>query len=251
MIQLAIEKGAGIEQLERLMDLQERWERNEARKAFVAAMAQFKASRPTIYKNKQVGYDSKKSNGGRTQYEHATLDNIDEILGEHLSRVGISYRWRTRNLENNWVEVTCVLTHELGHSEETTLRGPADQSGSKNIIQAVGSTITYLERYTLLAATGTTVRGMDDDGQGGAAAERVQAAIEQRQSNAPQQGQSTITAQQKGQLINAARKAGYDEAFVCRKASVQRLEDLAAARFQGALAFLQSLPAAQQQGAQQ
>ena len=42
MLQVAVEKGASVEQLERLMALQERWEANEAKKEFVAAMTRFK-----------------------------------------------------------------------------------------------------------------------------------------------------------------------------------------------------------------
>jgi hypothetical protein len=53
----------------------------------------------------------------------------------------------------------------LGHSEETTLSAPSDTTGSKNPIQAIGSTITYLERYTLLALTGLATYDQDDDAQ--------------------------------------------------------------------------------------
>jgi hypothetical protein len=59
--------------------------------------------------------------------------------------------------------VTCILTHEKGHSEETSLQGPPDTSGSKNSIQAVGSSVTYLCRYTLLAACGLAA-SEDTDG---------------------------------------------------------------------------------------
>jgi hypothetical protein len=36
----------------------------------------------------------------------------------------------------------------------------------KNAIQQVASTTTYLQRYTLLAITGMSTKGMDDDGRG-------------------------------------------------------------------------------------
>jgi hypothetical protein len=59
----------------------------------------------------------------------------------------------------------------MGHSEEgAVLEGAPDTSGSKNSIQAVGSTVSYLERYTLLAATGLAAKDQDDDGRGGAPA---------------------------------------------------------------------------------
>jgi hypothetical protein len=56
----------------------------------------------------------------------------------------------------------------MGHSELTKMTAPSDTSGQKNSIQAIASTITYLQRYTLLAATGLTTKDMpDDDGKGG------------------------------------------------------------------------------------
>jgi ERF superfamily len=70
--------------------------------------------------------------------------------------------------------VTCILTHQMGHSEETTLAGAPDNSGSKNSIQAIGSTVTYLERYTLLAATGLAAANGDNDGQGAPKWEKLQ-----------------------------------------------------------------------------
>jgi enoyl-[acyl-carrier-protein] reductase (NADH) len=56
-----------------------------------------------------------------------------------------------------------VITHEQGHSETTSLSAGADDSGKKNNIQAIASTVSYLERYTFLAATGLTAKDMDDD----------------------------------------------------------------------------------------
>ena len=54
----------------------------------------------------------------------------------------------------------------MGHSESTTLQSPPDASGGKNSIQAIGSAVTYLSRYTLLAITGLATGENEDDGQG-------------------------------------------------------------------------------------
>lgn len=163
MLQIAVEKGTDLDQLDKLMALQERWEANEARKAFVVAKAAFKAESPTISKNKHVGFDSSRG-GGRTDYYHATLDNVTNELGPLLAEHGLSYSWETDQPEGGQISVTCVLTHVAGHSERVTLTAAADSSGNKNSIQAVGSTVTYLQRYTLLAITGTATAGEDSDG---------------------------------------------------------------------------------------
>jgi hypothetical protein len=44
--------------------------------------------------------------------------------------------------------------------------GPPDTGGAKNAIQARASAKTYLERYTLLAATGLASANSDNDGNG-------------------------------------------------------------------------------------
>ena len=158
LIQLAVEKGANVDQLERLMALQERWEANEARKAFGAALAAFKAAPPSITKNKHVAF-------GNTKYDHATLDNVADTIGASLTPHGLSHRWEVEQTADR-IRVSCVLQHVQGHAERVSMEAPADSSGQKNSIQAIGSTVTYLQRYTLLAATGMAAKGMDDDGGG-------------------------------------------------------------------------------------
>ena len=154
---LAIEKG-DLDKVEKMMELQERHEANDARKAYVAAMAAFKADPPKIDKDASVKY-------GQTAYKHATLGNVADKINKGLSKQGLSAAWQTEQKEKAIV-VTCKITHILGHSESTTLEAGADTSGAKNSIQAIGSTITYLQRYTLLSLAGLATEEMDDDGAG-------------------------------------------------------------------------------------
>lgn len=160
MLQIAVQQGADIDKLSKLMDLQERWEANEARKAFVTAMSAFKANPPDIFRNKHVSFTTQK---GKTEYNHATLDQVSIAIGIALSQHGLSHRWVTDQAEGK-IRVTCVITHSRGHSESVSLQSSADDSGGKNSIQAIGSAVTYLQRYTLLASTGMAVQDHDDDG---------------------------------------------------------------------------------------
>lgn len=158
LVALAVQQGTNIDQLERLMALQERWEANEARKAFVSALAAFKANPPTLEKNKAVAF-------GNTRYSHATLDHVTDTIAAALTKHGLSHRWEVEQSDGK-IRVSCVLQHILGHSERVTMEAGADTSGQKNSIQAIGSTVTYLERYTLLAATGLAAKDQDNDGAG-------------------------------------------------------------------------------------
>lgn len=159
MLDQAIARGADINVLEKLMGLQERWEANQARKAFDAAMADAKAKIPPILKNRKVDFTSQK---GRTNYRHEDLGEIAKTVDPILAEFGLSYRFNTETVGGT-VSVTCIVSHRDGHSERNMLSGAHDQSGNKNSIQAVGSTITYLQRYTLKAALGLAASN-DDDG---------------------------------------------------------------------------------------
>lgn len=162
-LQYAIQHGADPATLEKMMELQERWEANEARKAYNAAMAAFKANPPRITKDKHVKYPTK--TGGTTDYKHATLGNVVSTISASLSEHGLAATWKTETMDNGAVKVTCRISHEAGHFEETSLTSAPDASGGKNAIQAVGSAVSYLSRYTILALCGLATYE-DDDGAG-------------------------------------------------------------------------------------
>ncbi len=60
--------------------------------------------------------------------------------------------------------MTGALRHEAGHKEEATLELPVDTTGDKNAVQAVGSTMSYGQRYVARMLLNLTSRGDDDDG---------------------------------------------------------------------------------------
>lgn len=152
MLSRALERGADLSVLEKLMDLQERHEKNEGRKAFDAAISDAKSSIRPVTKNR-------KGHNGKYADMAAYAKEVDPILASH----GLSYRFRTK--QEGAVTVTCIIAHRDGHSEETTLSAESDKSGNKNSIQAIGSTLTYLCRYTLITALGLASELDDDDGQ--------------------------------------------------------------------------------------
>jgi hypothetical protein len=152
MVQHAIERGASIEVIGRMMDFQERWDRTQARKAFDAAIAEAKAEISPVIRN-ATGHNNKR---------YADFAAIARAVDPIISKHGLSYRFRTAQTDR--IAVTCVLSHRDGHFEETTLVGPPDKTGSKNDIQAIGSTLTYLQRYSLVQALGLAAAN-DDDGK--------------------------------------------------------------------------------------
>ncbi|MEG3182654.1 ERF family protein [Novilysobacter erysipheiresistens] len=163
MIETMVARGGDLSNLDKMLDLQIKWEANEARKAYVAAMAAFKAEPMEILKRKLVSFTTR--DGDTTSYTHAELADVTDVVVPTMGKHGLSHRWDVKQ-EGGQITVACTITHALGHSESVSLSAGGDSSGKKNAIQQVASTITYLERYTLLAATGMATKGMDDDGRG-------------------------------------------------------------------------------------
>ncbi|HEY5800929.1 MAG TPA: ERF family protein [Burkholderiaceae bacterium] len=162
IVRYAIDKGASLDAIEKLMELQVKFEANEARKQYVADMAEFKRNPPTIVKDHQVSFGT---GSGKTQYMHATIGNVTGKIIASLAQHGFSHSWNTAQRDGR-ISVTCTITHRLGHSESVMLESSPDKSGGKNDIQAIVSAQTYLQRHTLLAATGLATHDQaDDDGQ--------------------------------------------------------------------------------------
>jgi uncharacterized membrane protein len=207
MLDRAVASGAPIEVLEKLMGLQERWEANQARKAFDEAIAEAKAEIPPIIKNR-TGHNDKR---------YADIAALATVVDPIISQQGLSYRFRTVQ-EGSVISVTCVLSHRAGHSEDHTLSGPADTSGSKNAIQAIGSTLTYLQRYSLIQALGLAASN-DDDGAAAGAGE-------------------AISDEQIAQLRKAIKDFDADETKIAAFAKVETIEEIPAQLFDKAVAAL-------------
>ena len=218
MLSRALERNADIGVLEKLMDLQERWQAGQARKAFDAAIASAKAEIKPVKKTTRVFYHSKDKDKGPTDYHHETMADIAREVDPVLAKYGLSYRFRTKQAEGN-VCVTTILSHRDGHCEETMLMAAPDSSGGKNGIQAIGSAITYLQRYGVKAALGLAA-APDDDG---------------RKADAPR----TISEQQVDELIALADDTNADKVKICKWLKVDSIADIAAADFQKAKNALQ------------
>jgi len=151
LIARAQASNASIEQMSQLFELQLRYEANEERKAYNVAMSAFRSSCPDIAKTRK-GHNGK----------YAGLAETIQVINPVLARNGLSHQWKTEQADSG-VKVTCIVTHVLGHSEQTTLAAAGDKSGGKTDIHALASTISYLERYTLFAMLGLAGQEMDDD----------------------------------------------------------------------------------------
>lgn len=161
LLEQAIAKGVDMQQLKELMDLQERWEKKEAKKAFLDALSKFQTLVPVIRKNRTAKINSQK---GAYSYKFADLGVITNTIKHALNECGLSYRWEFQESAGK-LKVTCKISHRDGHTEITEMEAGVDTSGYKNDIQQKGSTHTYLERYTLIGGLGLSTADEDNDGQ--------------------------------------------------------------------------------------
>jgi hypothetical protein len=155
LLAAAVDKDLDIDKLGKLMELQRQWQSDQDRKLFFESLSKFQSQCPEIRKNKVVSF-------GETKYQYAPLSDIERQIKELMWECGLTKRWETKE-EGDKITVTCIITHVAGHSESTTMSAKADDSGKKNLIQARGSSITYMQRYTLIGALGIGTADNDID----------------------------------------------------------------------------------------
>lgn len=175
MIMVAIKEGR-IEMLEKLMALQERWKANIALEKYNEARSIFQKIGPDLQKNVKVSYKAK-NNNTMVEYKYQDLPDIAKQIRGALAECGLAYDWDQKE-DGVDIKVRLVIRHSGGHVERGEwLSAKLDSSGGKEGIHAKGSTITYLQRYTLKAGLGLSSADPDDDGR---LAVRHQSAVEER-----------------------------------------------------------------------
>lgn len=155
----ASNKDVDVAKLEKLLDMQERIMAKNAEMAFNAAMAQMQAELPKISERGEIIVN------GQLRSRYAKFEDINEAVKPVLQKHGFAVSFKT-DTTGNVVKVTGILTHREGHREQTDMVLPVDVSGSKNPVQAVGSSVSYGKRYVMEALLNLTSGGQDDDGKG-------------------------------------------------------------------------------------
>jgi hypothetical protein len=204
-----------VDKLQKLLEVKERWDANEARKAFSEAFAAFKSEAVTIVKNTEV------KDGPLKGKKHANLFDVVVAVTPALSAHGLAMSWNITRDEKDWIEVTCSLRHVGGHSESVSMGSGPDTGPGRNAIQARASAKSYLERYTATAILGLAAKDADDDGRGGGQAEY-------------------ITESQAADLRALADEVGADRAKFLAYMKVEKIADITSAEYTKAVRALES-----------
>lgn len=210
LIARAIDKGADVETLERLVGLAERMQATVARTAYTTALAEFQARCPEIKRNRTNAFL-----GSR----YASLGQLIRTTRPVLAELGLTATFRTETLHDPpRVSTVCVLTHAMGHSESsgaveipvpTAGAGEMNERGNvkgANPAQRIGIAVQYSRRYAYQNVLGVNA---EDDTDGARRDDR--AASQEAPERAESAAEGVITDNQGKRLFAIARGAGWKD----------------------------------------
>jgi hypothetical protein len=171
IVMAAIQRNLDPALIEKMMDLAERNERNVAKKGHFSAVAKFKKNIPTVIKDAL--------NASKNPY--ATAGNLLGAVNPVLAEYGLSVNFKIKDSEDHkFMTVTAILSHELGHSDESSMTFEIETTGAKGAAvmtktHARMSTLTYAIRGTFSAVVGIAAIDPkhDDDGFAATAPEYI------------------------------------------------------------------------------
>jgi len=213
-----------IDKMERLLEMQERVIARRSKAEFDAALAILQPTLPQVDRKGNIVIRDKANAEKIIQSTpYALWEDINTAIGPKLAEHGFALSFRTGTTTEGKITVTAVLSHTGGHREETTITLMHDSSGSKNSVQAVGSSISYGKRYTaglLLNITSRAPGDADDDGT--------------------KAGANPVSDEQVASLQSLIVEVGADIPRFLKFFNIGRLEDLPADKFDVAVRKLKA-----------
>lgn len=214
---LAKDPAVDVTKLEKLMELQERAIARDAKAQFVSAMAAAQAEM------KAVATDS---DNPQTRSRYASYEALDRALRPIYSKHGFALSYDTDDSPKpEHVRVLCEVMHIGGHSKTYHADMPADGKGAKGgdvmtKTHAVGSAMSYGQRYLLKGIFNVRVGEDDDDGNAAT-------------------GLPVISPEQCCLLDDLITEVGADKAKFLRYFKVRVLEELPQQAYKDAIAALE------------
>jgi hypothetical protein len=211
LLAMAVEKGADPDQLGKLLDLQERFERNEAAKAFGVALAKFQAACPPIVKNRSIDL------GGGKGPLYANLDDIIRVVAPVLRDCGLAVTFSASITDAGMLRAVCKV-HCGAHVEVSEITLPVPAQMRVNDTQKMGAALSYAKRYALCAALNIVVTDEDNDA----------AALDME----------FVTDAQAQEIVDLLKKKGKQLDGFCAWAQVASVNELSVAKYREAKAML-------------
>lgn len=222
IVRAASDPAVDVDKFERLMGMYERITANKAKATFDAALSAMQPELPVVDRRGKIVIRDKNDRTTIIQSTpYALFEDINEAIGPVMARHGFAVSFRVGLAQDGKITVTGILSHREGHREETMIALPHDSTGSKNSVQAIGSSTSYGKRYTLCALLNITTRGEDDDG---------------KKAGDPE----FITPEQVERIQLLIVETGSDIQRYCKHMKVARIEEITVKKFDDAIAALEA-----------
>lgn len=145
LLQMAVESGADVEKLEKLMDLQERWEANQAAKEFNVSMAAAQSEMPEIFEDKT---------NTQTRSTYSSYKGILKAIKPIYTKNGFSMLFYEDDTDGEDIRVCADVMHSGGHTRKVHVDIPLDMTGIKGTVNktkphAKASSISYGRNYII------------------------------------------------------------------------------------------------------
>jgi len=201
----ATDASVDAEKMERLWALYEKMDARRAEREFNDALMRAQQAIPAIFKNKKADKNT-----------YADLEKVNEVIIPITTENGFSMSFGNEDgpIEKHY-RVVCFLSHNGGHTRKYHADIPADHSGSKNVTQGFGSTISYGRRYLSLMMFNLSTTNEDDDGRKAG-------------------GDGNISVEQRDTLAKIIEDNGFPIENFCKWAEVETLADMPASKYQKA-----------------
>jgi len=205
LIAQAVKHDLDPDKLEKLMDLQDRWVANNAKRDYGAALAGFQADCPSISCTKEV------TGSKGFKYKYAPLDAIQTLIRPHLKAWGLAVTFSTKMDAEGYLTAFCKVSHISGHSELSEFTCPVDREMAVNDSQRQGSVNSYAKRYALGNALNLAFEREDDDGAKG--------------------GSKPIDAEQAANITALISEVGADKTKFLEYVGSKNIESIAASKY--------------------
>lgn len=206
-----------MDRVERLFQMHEKMVDRQAETVYNESMSKAQMEMGAVVANKINDH---------TKSSFANLEAVHSACKPIWTKHGFSVSTTLSPSEqNNYILVSCEVRHAGGFKQVYKNDWPLDLAGAqgkvnKTPIQAMGSTASYARRYTELMIFDIAIKHEDNDG------------------NQTKPAMKTLTNAQVANLRKAMDVAGVDDAYVCKMAQIDRIEELQQGRLSGAINHL-------------
>jgi hypothetical protein len=222
LFQMALAKGeAGVNALEKLVDLQDKIQRRNAEQEFHRALAEFQESCPAVQKSSTAKITT--NGGGGYSFTYADLEEIISTVRPHLSSRGFSFTFDSTVEPSKMLTCTCTLHHAHGHSMESRFTLPTDSKSGASDQQKIGGALTYAKRQCLISVLGLA---LTDPEQAGGQSPRPEAI-------------ALVTDEQRASLLALMDETKVSTKVFCDRYKIESVAKLPATQFAGAVAALE------------